>query len=582
MLGSNACVAASAACQTAAVVAINSSNQNLYRWVRHTPTTGSFSSAKEVGTNWSEIRLIASDSASGDLFAIHDNGNLYRYNFGDSAYGGGESIGQGWSEITQLIPAGNGVLYAVNSNGSLYWYRWLGSTWAKGSGTEIGPGWGQFSKVFSGGKGVLYAIDRDSGELKWYRHTDPTKPHASFAGPKTIGQGWNDMRTAVGLGGGVIYAINSGGVLLSYQHTDPWSGSAAWANSGKGTQIGPGWDGYDQITANPNACPTDFASGLASGGTTDPGTGTKGGFQSEPVGSSNHVWDDCVKFYGSTVRDKRYQAHGQAVHIDSVGRPDLAFKAWQYYEPIRKGHDNTKCQRDVGNWGNADDQGGHLIADSLGGWGGRANLVPQNGAMNTGIWNHKVEDTVRRCVKSGLGVNYTVSALYLNDTVRPASLEAMLFVYAGENVYQSQVHLANRSPTSLERNEAQRFSNDFREVCPATTQKICDNQSTQWMGTDLPPCVELSGEWRSAGSVRAVSTTAYYATKLQSCTTAGSSACRESEWRDVQGTVTTGNVPLTMWSRISKYGSYRACVKKFELSNETHWRCMWNEVYAGD
>jgi 1-phosphatidylinositol phosphodiesterase len=256
MLGSNACVAASSVCQTAAIVAINSSDQNLYRWTRPTPLTGRFSDAAEVGTNWSEIRLIASDSASGDLFAVHKDGNLYRYSFGGSAYGRGDSIGRGWSEITQLIPAGNGVLYAVNSNGSLYWYRWLGSTWAKGSGTKIGHGWGQFSKVFNGGNGVLYAIDKDTGELKWYRHTTPTSAKARFLGPRNIGQGWGGFRSVIGLGDGVIYAIDSVGQLLSYQHTDPWTGDAVWANSGNGVQIGQGWDGYDRMTASPNSCPT--------------------------------------------------------------------------------------------------------------------------------------------------------------------------------------------------------------------------------------------------------------------------------------------------------------------------------------
>src|SRR5438067_8653033 len=45
--------------------------------------------------------------------------------------------------FVQLVPGGNGILYAVQSDGALYWYRHAGwadgsPTWANGAGTQIG------------------------------------------------------------------------------------------------------------------------------------------------------------------------------------------------------------------------------------------------------------------------------------------------------------------------------------------------------------------------------------------------------------------------------------------------------------
>ena len=81
---------------------------------------------------------------------------------------------------------------------------------------------------------------------------------------------------------------------------------------------------------------------------------------------------------------------------------------------------NTKAQSAVGHSGNTGDQGGHLIASSLGGPGDKINLVPQNGNLNNGTWN-RLEDTWRKALQDGKPVHVSIENVYNGNSIRPES-----------------------------------------------------------------------------------------------------------------------------------------------------------------
>jgi hypothetical protein len=248
--------AASAACGPAALVAVNTSDTHLYRWTTPDAAAHNFSAAARVGVNWSGIRLVASDATSGDLFAVTNAGYLHRYWFSGTGYTGGTEIGYGWENVTQLISAGGGVLFARDSSGALRWYRWLndalGSGWAAGSGTQIGTGWNGFSKLF-GGSGVVYGVRASDGALLWYRNRNPLEPYPVWEGPATVGAGWGGFREITDVGGGYIFATNAAGTLVEYHHLGYQTGAATW-EVGTGIALGPGWGSYNRLTAGPTAC----------------------------------------------------------------------------------------------------------------------------------------------------------------------------------------------------------------------------------------------------------------------------------------------------------------------------------------
>jgi len=448
---------------------------------------------------------------------------------------------QNWQNIQQLIPGDYGVLYGVGGDGNLYWYRWKNGAWATGSGTAIGSGWSGLS-VFSGGNGIIYAIVKSTGSLRWYRHLSPIEGASSWVGPTTIGSGWASMRMVVGLGSGVVYAVDPQGRLLYYQHNGYGDGSANWSNGGIGVQIGSGWGSYDRLTANSDACATEAGTHTSS------------------------IWSECVPFYGPEARGHAYTGNGETVTVDAAGRPVMAHKEWGYWGALGTGSSQSGCSTTkVGTWGWLGDQGGHLIANVLGGWAGRANVVPQNGTLNTGIWRSRVEALARKCVLTGLGVNYTVVADYDSEsTVRPDALEASLFVYAGANGRTAQVKVANAAPTAVEYADTQTFADALRDTCVQQAAEKCEGFS----GPQFSLCVSWSGGYPD-GAVRATQT-GYYALKLQTCSAPGTKICVDSQYIDVPDTDTVG-APLTLGSRVGRFGMYRACGK---VTASTDWVCM--------
>jgi hypothetical protein len=111
----------------------------------------------------------------------------------------------------------------------------------------------------------------------------------------------------------------------------------------------------------------------------------------------------CPQYFPTADRTKWFRLVGaggpEDHYIDSRGRPAVAVKM---LGPIETAARQTTCQTNVGNWGvpAADYDGGHLIGSQLGGWGGRANLVPQHYNFNRGNWL-KVENALAKCGRLG-------------------------------------------------------------------------------------------------------------------------------------------------------------------------------------
>jgi hypothetical protein len=85
---------------------------------------------------------------------------------------------------------------------------------------------------------------------------------------------------------------------------------------------------------------------------------------------------------------QRLHFNGEHYFIDGAGRPA---RAYADLPPIAGEPRSPACRSDVGGWGDAEDpendyDGGHLIGAQLGGWGRRANLVPQDANFNRGTW----------------------------------------------------------------------------------------------------------------------------------------------------------------------------------------------------
>lgn len=127
----------------------------------------------------------------------------------------------------------------------------------------------------------------------------------------------------------------------------------------------------------------------------------------------------CPQLFPVANRTKWYRLVGaggpEDHYIDSRGRPLIAVKM---LGPIVTAPRQTTCQTNVGNWGvpASDYDGGHLIGSQLGGWGGRANLVPQHFNFNRGNWV-RIENQLARCGRLGNGaVEFVVDIDYPNAT----------------------------------------------------------------------------------------------------------------------------------------------------------------------
>lgn len=136
----------------------------------------------------------------------------------------------------------------------------------------------------------------------------------------------------------------------------------------------------------------------------------------------------CPQRFPTSDRTKWFRLIGaggyESHYIDSRGRPATAFKS---LGPVVTASRQSTCQATVGNWGSPSStyDGGHLIGSQLGGWGGRANIVPQHYNFNRGNWA-KIENAVAKCDRLGSGkVEYHVDVDYSNSsTLTPSQFHA--------------------------------------------------------------------------------------------------------------------------------------------------------------
>jgi DNA/RNA non-specific endonuclease len=133
---------------------------------------------------------------------------------------------------------------------------------------------------------------------------------------------------------------------------------------------------------------------------------------------SEQLISDCPKNFPSTDRSIWHNFDGEYYYIDSSGRPN---KAYKYLPPISAAARIDSCQTSIGQWGDAENpsndyDGGHLIGSQLGGWGGRANIVPQDANFNRGNWA-QLENKMALCGSLPSGrLRYYITASYPNST----------------------------------------------------------------------------------------------------------------------------------------------------------------------
>jgi len=72
------------------------------------------------------------------------------------AWEGPKEVGRGWKAFRQIVPAGGGVILAIQNDGKLLWYRHKG--YLTGTGLQrgswagpnaVGTGWQGFKKVIA-------------------------------------------------------------------------------------------------------------------------------------------------------------------------------------------------------------------------------------------------------------------------------------------------------------------------------------------------------------------------------------------------------------------------------------------------
>jgi len=150
---------------------------------------------------------------------------------------------------------------------------------------------------------------------------------------------------------------------------------------------------------------------------------------------------DCPKYFPSSDRNVWHSFDGEYFFIDSSGRPHRAYK---YLPKIIAAPRLESCQTNVGQWGDAENpsndyDGGHLIGSQLGGWGGRANLVPQDANFNRGNWL-QLENKMANCGSLPDGrLRYYIGANYSNSTKLVPSTMTMEIrnQSSGSSVYMS-------------------------------------------------------------------------------------------------------------------------------------------------
>lgn len=128
---------------------------------------------------------------------------------------------------------------------------------------------------------------------------------------------------------------------------------------------------------------------------------------------------DCVRYLDQRWRNMIIKVDAsQTITIDGQGRPGYAEWKGGPGIPVQQ-YGRTSCQTTVGSWGEATDDGGHLVGVQLGGAPWRFNLTPQNSTLNRGAWRDWVENLAVYCRQYNTTL-LMVTPEYLTDaSVRP-------------------------------------------------------------------------------------------------------------------------------------------------------------------
>jgi len=136
------------------------------------------------------------------------------------------------------------------------------------------------------------------------------------------------------------------------------------------------------------------------------------------TGGTPQLITDCPQYFPSTDRNAWHLVSGEYYYVDGSGRPS---RAYADLPPIAADVRNDACQASVGQWGDAENpsndyDGGHMIGNQLGGYGKRANLVPQDSNFNRGNWA-TLENKMAKCAVLPNGrMHYAIGAGYPNGT----------------------------------------------------------------------------------------------------------------------------------------------------------------------
>lgn len=118
------------------------------------------------------------------------------------------------------------------------------------------------------------------------------------------------------------------------------------------------------------------------------------------VPNDNSIYD-CPETFSKEWRNLYWILNDDTVGIDNYGRPNDSWVIWD--GPPSDGGVDKGCQQKVGHMGRpTGDDGGHLVARSLGGWMRRANIAPQNLELNRGAWT-TMERAVSWCLTNAAG-----------------------------------------------------------------------------------------------------------------------------------------------------------------------------------
>lgn len=223
---------------------------------------------KLIGSGWDQFKNVL-PAGKTSFYGLTQGGTLKWYRNdtswttvgsepGTPQWKGPVTVRSGWGSYTRIVPAGDGILYAITSDGTLKWFRhsgyldgtvnWSGpiDAWprqptpGKLGKLRFSPNWANFKQVFSGGEGVMYTITND-GVLQWYLHTGYQTGDPVWEGPKDVGTGWQDFTRVFSPGDGVIYAMRATGEVLWYKHVGYKDGTVSWQGP---VQIAADWQDF--------------------------------------------------------------------------------------------------------------------------------------------------------------------------------------------------------------------------------------------------------------------------------------------------------------------------------------------------